>query len=68
VASIKQLIINERQRALFVEGFRNYDIQRFNIPSRPPPEHRIRRRWQLRQHDLSPAARQRAFNNPAIGG
>jgi hypothetical protein len=30
-ASVKQLIINERQRALFVEGFRNYDMQRFNI-------------------------------------
>lgn len=35
-ASITQLIINERQRALFVEGFRNYDIQRFNIPFNPP--------------------------------
>ena len=30
-ASIQTLIINERQRALFVEGFRNYDMQRFNI-------------------------------------
>jgi len=30
-ASIQQLIINERQRALFVEGFRNYDMQRFQI-------------------------------------
>lgn len=36
-ASITQLIINERQRALFVQGFRNYDIQRFNIPLNPPP-------------------------------
>jgi hypothetical protein len=34
-ASIRQLIINERQRALFLEGFRNYDIQRFNIPQTP---------------------------------
>ena len=34
---IKQLIIDERQRALFVEGFRNYDIQRFAIPLSPAP-------------------------------
>ena len=36
-ASIRQLIVNERQRALFLEGFRNYDIQRFNIPQNPAP-------------------------------
>ncbi len=36
-ASIRQLITNERQRALFVEGFRNYDIQRFAIPLTPAP-------------------------------
>jgi hypothetical protein len=36
-ASITQLIINERQRALFAEGFRNYDIQRFNVPLVPAP-------------------------------
>ena len=36
-ASIKQLIINERQRALFAEGFRNYDIQRFSLPLVPAP-------------------------------
>jgi hypothetical protein len=35
--SVKQLIIAERQRALFVEGFRNYDIQRFKIPFSPAP-------------------------------
>lgn len=34
-ASIKQLIVDERQRTLFVEGFRNYDIQRFKIPFNP---------------------------------
>jgi hypothetical protein len=34
-ASIRQLIIDERQRELFVEGFRNYDIQRFAIPFNP---------------------------------
>jgi len=36
-ASIKQLIIDERQRALFAEGYRNYDIQRFNLPLVPAP-------------------------------
>ena len=30
-ASVQQLIIDERQRALFAEGFRNYDMQRFQI-------------------------------------
>jgi hypothetical protein len=36
-ASIKTLIINERQRALFAEGFRNYDMQRFQVPLVPAP-------------------------------
>ena len=36
-ASIKTLIINERMRALFAEGFRNYDMQRFDIPLLPAP-------------------------------
>ena len=36
-ASIRTLIIEERQRELFVEGFRNYDIQRFNLPLVPAP-------------------------------
>jgi len=33
--SIKNLIIDERRRVLFVEGFRNYDIQRFNLTLNP---------------------------------
>ena len=36
-ASIQQLIIDERRRALFAEGFRNYDMQRFNVPFNPVP-------------------------------
>ena len=35
-ASIKNLIISERQRVLFLEGQRNYDIERFAIPFNPP--------------------------------
>lgn len=35
-ASIQNLVIDERRRVLFVEGFRNYDIQRFAIPFNPP--------------------------------
>ena len=35
-ASIQSLVIDERRRALFLEGFRNYDMQRFNIPFNPP--------------------------------
>jgi hypothetical protein len=34
--SIKNLIISERQRVLFLEGQRNYDIERFKIPFNPP--------------------------------
>ena len=35
-ASIQNLVISERQRVLFLEGFRNYDITRFKIPFNPP--------------------------------
>jgi SusD family len=34
-ASIRNLVISERQRVLFLEGFRNYDIERFQIPFNP---------------------------------
>jgi hypothetical protein len=34
-ASILNLVIDERRRVLFLEGFRNYDQQRFNIPFNP---------------------------------
>ena len=34
-AAIRTLIIDERRRALFLEGFRNYDMQRFNLPFNP---------------------------------
>jgi hypothetical protein len=34
-ASVKNLVIDERRRVLFVEGFRNYDIQRFSLPFNP---------------------------------
>jgi hypothetical protein len=34
-ASIRNLVIDERRRVLFVEGFRNYDIGRFNLPLIP---------------------------------
>lgn len=35
-ASVQNVIIDERRRALFVEGFRNYDMARFNLPFNPP--------------------------------
>ena len=34
--SIKNLVIDERKRVLFLEGLRNYDIERFSIPFNPP--------------------------------
>ncbi len=36
-ASIKTLIIGERQRVLFVEGFRAFDVERLNIDLAPAP-------------------------------
>jgi hypothetical protein len=33
--AIKNLVIDERRRVLFAEGFRNYDIGRFSIPPNP---------------------------------
>jgi hypothetical protein len=35
-ASIQKLVIDERRRVLFLEGTRNYDIERFKIPFNPP--------------------------------
>ena len=35
--AVRALIIDERRRALFAEGFRNYDIQRFELPLVPAP-------------------------------
>jgi len=36
-ASIKALIAHERRVTLFAEGFRQYDIQRLNLPQVPAP-------------------------------
>ena len=38
-ASVKNLVIDERRRVLFVQGLRNYDMQRFNIawPAKEAP-------------------------------
>lgn len=36
-ASITALIVSERQRVLFVEGFRAFDVERFNLPLVPAP-------------------------------
>jgi hypothetical protein len=35
-ASIKALVIDERRRVLFLEGLRNYDIERFSLTQNPP--------------------------------
>jgi starch-binding outer membrane protein, SusD/RagB family len=34
-ASIKNLVVDERRRVLFLEGTRNYDIQRLSLPLNP---------------------------------
>jgi hypothetical protein len=35
--SITNLVVGERQRVLFVEGFRMFDVERFNLPLVPVP-------------------------------
>jgi hypothetical protein len=67
-ASIRQLIINERQRALFVEGFRNYDIQRFNIPLTPAPGTPYPTKGgNYGNTTCLPLPDIERFNNPAVG-
>jgi hypothetical protein len=67
-ASIRQLIINERQRALFVEGFRNYDIQRFNIPLTPAPGTPYPTKGGTYGNTTClPLPDIERFNNPAVG-
>ncbi len=36
-ASITALMVSERQRVLFVEGFRMFDVERFNVTLNPAP-------------------------------
>jgi starch-binding outer membrane protein, SusD/RagB family len=67
-AAIKTLIVNERQRALFLEGFRNYDIQRFNLPLVPAPG----TPYPLKGGNYGnttclPLPDIERFNNPAVG-
>jgi hypothetical protein len=67
-ASIRQLIIEERRRALFVEGFRNYDIQRFNIPLVPAPGTPYPvKGGNYGNTTCLPLPDIERFNNPAIG-
>lgn len=67
-ASIRQLIIDERQRALFVEGFRNYDIQRFDIPLSPAPGTPYPvKGGNYGNTTCLPLPDIERFNNPAIG-
>jgi starch-binding outer membrane protein, SusD/RagB family len=68
-ASIRQLIIEERRRELFVEGFRFYDIHRFQIPLDPPPgtEFPIKGGTYGNTTCL-PLPNVERFNNPSIGG
>ena len=67
-ASIRQLITNERQRALFVEGFRNYDIQRFAIPLTPAPGTPYPTKGgNYGNTTCLPLPDIERFNNPAVG-
>jgi starch-binding outer membrane protein, SusD/RagB family len=67
--SIRNLIIEERRRELFVEGFRMYDIHRFNLPLIPPPgsEYPVKGGYYGTTTCLPLPDRERLYN-PNIGG
>jgi hypothetical protein len=68
-ASIKNLIIEERRRELFVEGFRMHDIHRFQVPLVPAPgtEFPIKGGTYGNTTCL-PLPDVERYNNPNIGG
>jgi len=68
-ASILNLIIEERRRELFVEGFRLHDIHRFSLPLIPAPgtEYPIKG-GSYGNTTCLPLPDVERFNNPNIGG
>ncbi len=65
-ASIKQLIISERSKSLFLEGQRNYDIARFKIPFTPPEGAAFEKGGNYGNTTCLPLPDIERFNNPNI--
>lgn len=67
--SIKNLVIDERRRVLFVEGLRNYDIERFNLTQVPAVGSAYPRvGGTFGTTTCLPLPDIERFNNPNIGG
>jgi len=68
-ASIRNLIIEERRRELFVEGFRMHDIHRFQLPLVPAPgtEYPVKG-GAYGNTTCLPLPDVERFNNPTISG
>jgi hypothetical protein len=65
-ASIRQLIVEERRRELFLEGFRNYDFQRFNLPMTPAPGTPFPKGGSYGSATCLPLPDIERFNNPNV--
>ena len=68
-ASIQNLIIEERRRELFVEGFRMHDIHRFQLPLVPAPGTEFPvKGGSYGNTTCLPLPDVERFNNPSISG
>jgi hypothetical protein len=68
-ASIRGLIIEERRRELFVEGFRLHDIHRFELPLLPAPGTDFPAKGGTYGNTTClPLPDVERYNNPNIGG
>ena len=68
-ASIENLIIEERRRELFVEGFRMHDIHRFQLPLVPAPGTEFPvKGGTYGSTTCLPLPDVERYNNPSIGG
>ena len=67
-ASITNLIVSERQRVLFVEGFRAFDIERFNLPLNPAAGPAYRSGGTYAHTVCLPLPDNERFANPNISG
>lgn len=67
-ADIEQTVIEERRRELFLEGFRQYDISRFELPQVPAVGTPYPKGGVYGNTTCLPLPDVERFNNPNIGG
>ncbi|MBX6364530.1 MAG: hypothetical protein IRZ00_11745 [Gemmatimonadetes bacterium] len=65
-ASVLKLIIDERRKALFSLGLRNYDIQRFKLPFNPPEGTPFAKGGTYGNTTCLPLPNIEKFNNPNV--